>query len=119
MDRIKKIFFLNKKKGSITAVLIASGIMGVSFVALLGYMGGMSTQMGEVTQKHSISFDIHMDILSNLRGLLIETKLDQNGSKQAQNRWGVCSLIKSPGKVHGVDLIEMKLSSGLVGPGGR
>lgn len=106
---------LKKQKGSIVAVLVASLLLGISTVALLGHMENVSEQTESVTQKHGISFDIHTGILNNLRGLLIETKLDQNGNKQNQNRWGVCSLIKPPGKTHGVDLVKISLSSNLIG----
>ena len=116
MSKIKKTLnLLKKQKGSIVAVLVASVLLGISTVALLGHMEKVSEQIESVAQKHSISFDIHTGIINNLRSLLIETKLDQNGNKQNQNRWGICSLIKPPNKTHGVDLVEIRLSSNLTG----
>ena len=116
MNKIKRYYFLLKgKRGSIVSALVAAGIMGVSFVTLVGYMRGMSTQTAGVTQTQSISFNIHMGVLSNLRGLLIDTKANQEGVKDTQNQWGVCSLVEPPNKIHGVDLVRINLSSSLSG----
>ena len=106
---------MKKQKGSLVGLLIASGILGISSVALVGYMQSVSVEIGSTTEQHNISFDIHTDVIHYLRSLLIETKLDKDGNKQDQNIWGVCSLIKPPTKSHGVDLVKIKLSSSLTG----
>ena len=116
MNKTKKLFHLLKKqKGSVVAVLVASVLLGISSVALIGHISQVSDRTESVTQKHGVSYNIHVGIINNLRSLLMETKLDQNGNKQNQNRWGVCSLLKAPSKTHGVDLVEIRLSSHLTG----
>ena len=116
MKKIKKtIGLLKKQGGSLVGLLIASGILGISSVALIGYMQSTSVKIKSVTEKHSVSFDIHASVINSLRGLLIETKVDQDGDQHQNNRWGVCSLIKVPKKTHGVDSIQMQLSSSPTG----
>lgn len=106
---IKKIFFLRTKKGSIITILISLGLLGISSAALVGYIQNTKRTTLNTTSQHNVSY-IHYDIINKLRGVLIETKIDQSGNRKDQNKWGICSLVKIPQKQHGIDSIEIDLS---------
>lgn len=101
----------HKRGSSLLAVVVSLGILGISSVTLVGYMQSTSKEVITTTNEQNISYNIHYDVITKLRSVLIETKIDQNGNKQNQNRWGVCSLVKAPKKQHGIDLIEIDLGS--------
>ncbi len=106
--------FINKNKGSfVVSQLVAAFIMGISAVALVAYMQGQSRQTYEVEQEQDLSFNIHSNIISDLRALLVEANIDNTGEKQAQSKEGVCSFLEPPTKMAGVELIQFNIGSNL------
>ncbi len=97
----------------IVSQLVAAAIMGISGVALLAYMQGQSKQTHEVEQEQDLSFNIHSNIISDLRALLVSANIDSNGEKQAQNKEGICSFLKQPTRNLGTELITFELGSNL------
>ena len=119
--KIKRLFSVlknEKASSSIIAILFATGIVGVSSLALLQYMGNISNVFitGNIEGGSEISFDIHLDVINNLRSLLVETRLEESdGEMTAQSIWGICSLLKQIDKEHGVENINLTLSANLSG----
>ena len=112
--RYKKISFLLKtKKGSLVGTLLGLVFLGISSTTLWQYMYGVSTTMSSVTESQKVSFNIHSGVINDLRSLLIDTKIDDNGDQQTQSTWGICSLVETPTKNHGIDLVQLNLSSNL------
>ena len=106
---------LKNKRGSLPAILIATGIMGFSSVALVTYMQGLSSVLRPAITKSEVSFNIHLPVINSMQALLTNTKIDSQGRTQAQSQYGICSLLKVPSKQQGVGQIEITLSNNLTG----
>ncbi len=112
-NNLSGIFFINNKGSFVVSQLVAAFIMGISGVALVAYMQGQSRQTHEVEQEQDLSFNIHSNIISDLRALLVEANIDNTGEKQAQSKEGVCSFLEPPTKMAGVELIQFNIGSNL------
>ncbi len=112
-NNLSGIFFINNRGSFVVSQLVAAFIMGISAVALLAYMQGQSRQTHEVEQEQDLSFNIHSNIISDLRALLVEANIDNTGEKQAQNKEGICSFLEPPTKSAGVELIQLNIGSNL------
>ena len=119
MNPYKKLYIVyqsNLKQGGsiLISSLVALGIISISSVALVTYMRSFQEQV-QPFERESASFNIHSKIVFSLQSLLIKADIDNNGDKQAQNTWGICSFLKSPNRGSGVELIRFSLSSNLAG----
>ena len=109
---LSKIFVSPSSRGSILiSHLLAAGFIGISVVALLSYMQGMHSQIQKVEQEQDVSFNIHSNIISSLRALLVSVNIDDTGAEQAQSTEGICSFLKQPNKASGVELVQFNLNS--------
>ena len=102
-------YLLKNKRGSLPAILIATGIMGFSSVALVTYIQGISRTLKPAMTKTEVSFNIHTDVISSLQALLMETKINRQGQAQEQSQYGICSLLEPPSKQHGVGQVNITL----------
>ena len=88
-------------------------MMGISAVALMSYMQSQSRQTKEIEQEEDLSFNIHSNIISDLRALLVSANIDKNGKKNPQSKEGICSFLEPPTKSAGVELVQLKIGSNL------
>ena len=103
----------NNKGSLLVSYLLAAGLVGISAVTLLSYMQGMNKQIQEIEQRQDTSFNIHPNIISSLRALLVSANIDSNGEEQDQNTEGICSFLNRPVKSAGVELLQFNLGSNL------
>lgn len=100
------------QRGSILiSHLLVTGLIGISVVALLSYMQGMYSQTQEIEQEQNISFNIHSNIISALRALLVSSTVNDSGVEEQQSKYGICSFLEQPNKSSGVELIQFNLGS--------
>ena len=94
LKRNKKIqYLLFCNKGSIVSTLIALGVITTSSIGLFQYMSGFQSNVANIEQAGGQP--ILMDtILNNMKSLLVEKNIDQNGNSDARNIYGICSLLE-------------------------
>jgi len=86
-----QIFF--SRKGSIVTSLIALGVITTSTIGFFQYMNQFQANI--ISTEQAGGQPILMNtILNNMKSLLIENNIDENGIITAQNIHGICSLIK-------------------------
>ena len=105
---------LKNKRGSLIANLAALGLLSFSSLVLYKYIQSISSLTKHNIERHETSFNIHSEIINNLRGLLIDIKRDSNGDIQKRSEWGICSFLEPINREHGVGLIRFNISSSVL-----
>ena len=111
-------YILKNQQGSLAGILVAVGFLGVSTAGLLQYMTSTSNMIQGKISQDEVALDIHSTVIQNMRSLLIESKVNQNGKEGQRSVYGACSFVAPVMKRHGVAQVQFKfpsLSSTLTG----
>ena len=84
-------------------------ILGISGAGLMHYVNNFRQTSQTAVEQAEYKPQMRQLIINNLRALLIEKNINQSGEFDSTSIHGICSLIKSPEAVYGVEKIEMDL----------
>ena len=106
-----KFFFCRGQKGSaILSTLISVALLGISGAGLVQYVSNFQKNTGQTLKRVNVDPLIRAMVINNMRSLLIEKDVEEDGSKSEQNRYGICSFLQETREYHGVE--ELKISFG-------
>ena len=104
-------FWKNQKGSAIVSTLISVALLGISGAGLLQYINNFQQTTGQTLERVNVDPLIRAMVINNMRSLLIEKDVKEDGSKSKQNRYGICSILHKPRRSHGVRSLKISFQN--------
>ncbi len=101
----------SKKGFTLVGNLIALTVLGISGAGLMHYTSNITKTISNTAQKVEYGPFIRTSIINNMKSLLIEKNINNNGKKSDSYIYGICSLVEPPKSSHGIEEIKLSLSN--------
>ncbi len=105
------ILVFSKRGFTLVGNLIALTVLGISGAGLMHYTSNIKRTVSSTVQKVEYGPFIRTSIINNMKSLLIEKNINNNGKKSRSSIYGICSLVKPPSSSYGIEEIKLSLSN--------
>lgn len=107
---IIKYIFSSQKGSTLLSTLVAFGLVSVSAVGLVQYMGNFKQTTANTIERVNINPVLKSNTINNMKSLLLEKNINLDKEQPTENKYGICSFIQPPKRHHGVEEIKVRFS---------